>query len=370
MMSRKATLSLRGKGMMSCDPQLIKNAKLVSRYASETGKPVPELNNAIKLAEAAPNNGKTDAEAEQDLLAAQASVINHLGVTDITAIQTWYSSSEQMWGFFTRALTFLCLFLSLIAVISFTFPFNDAKARLEEITSFCREKALSNKNHEQSLVVDPTTGIRISAAEKPSIKDCFLLESRATDNVVESTSTVEISTNYARISVLNQDIAERVKLYSNPPSILLFTRNIADKFGIKILVSDESERVAQLQAFPGAVLYNAANDLSFIVYLFGSGILPMFYGLLGSSVFLLRRSLSTSPDDYRMVTSVVTTVMRLGLGCVAGIIVGWLAGPSELSSIKDLANGPFVLAFIAGFSIDIVFSVMDRIILAFDPLRK
>ena len=71
-----------------------------------------------------------------------------------------------------------------------------------------------------------------------------------------------------------------------------------------------------------------------------------------------------------MVTSVVTTVMRLGLGCVAGIIVGWLAGPSELNSIKDLANGPFVLAFIAGFSIDIVFSVMDRIILAFDPLRK
>ena len=131
-----------------------------------------------------------------------------------------------------------------------------------------------------------------------------------------------------------------------------------------------SERIAQLQAFPGAVLYNAANDLSFIVYLFGSGILQTFYGLLGSSVFLLRRSLSTSPDDYRMVTSVVITVMRLGLGCVAGIIVGWLAGPSELSSIKDLANGPFVLAFIAGFSIDIVFSVMDRIILAFDPLRK
>jgi hypothetical protein len=196
------------------------------------------------------------------------------------------------------------------------------------------------------------------------------LESRATNSAVEFISPAEIDTSNARVSSLNQDTLERIKLYSSPPSILLFTRNIVGKVGIKIFVSNDGERFEQLQRFPGIVLYNAANDLSFIVYLFGSGILPVFYGLLGSSVFLLRRSLSTSPDDYRMVTSVVTTIMRLGLGCVAGIIVGWLAGPVELNSIKDLANGPFVLAFIAGFSIDIVFSIMDRIILAFEPLRK
>jgi hypothetical protein len=129
---------------MSCDPQLIKNAEIVSRYASETGKVASELNNAIKIAHSAPNNGKTDAQVEQDLLAAQANVINRLGVTDITAIQTWYSKREQIFGWLTRALTFSCLFLSLIAVISFTFPFNDAKTRLEEIASFCREKVSPN----------------------------------------------------------------------------------------------------------------------------------------------------------------------------------------------------------------------------------
>ena len=40
-----------------------------------------------------------------------------------------------------------------------------------------------------------------------------------------------------------------------------------------------------------------------------------------------------------------------------------------MNAVEDLANGPFLIAFIAGFSIDIVFSLMDRIINAFQTTK-
>jgi hypothetical protein len=116
---------------------------------------------------------------------------------------------------------------------------------------------------------------------------------------------------------------------------------------------------------PGVALYKAAQDFSFIVYVLGSGYLPMLYGGLG---FMLRRSLSNDPADYLMITSGVQTAMRIGLGCVAGIIVGWFNLPSA-NEITTLASTQFAIAFLAGFSIDIVFLLLDRTVSVFDFKR-
>ena len=47
---------------------------------------------------------------------------------------------------------------------------------------------------------------------------------------------------------------------------------------------------------------------------------------------------------------------------MAGLIVGWFQTPD----VSKLTTTPFALAFVAGFSIDIVFSLLERIVAAFD----
>jgi hypothetical protein len=95
------------------------------------------------------------------------------------------------------------------------------------------------------------------------------------------------------------------------------------------------------------------------VMLQSAWILPFLTGLLGATIFLLRDSL----DPLTPNLGAPRAVVRLSLGGVAGIIIGWFWTPSgtlgaELASVSSL---PLALAFVAGFSIDILFSVLDRI---------
>ena len=86
-------------------------------------------------------------------------------------------------------------------------------------------------------------------------------------------------------------------------------------------------------------------------------LLPILYGLLGASVFVLRKIMhgisnaTYSPDR--------SYLLRLALGTLAGLIIGWFAfllpGQSALSSIS-----PMAMAFLVGYNIEIVFSAMDR----------
>jgi hypothetical protein len=51
--------------------------------------------------------------------------------------------------------------------------------------------------------------------------------------------------------------------------------------------------------------------------------------------------------------------LRIWLGIVAGLAIGWFFKPSatEASGINLLS--PFALAFVAGYSVDLLFTAMD-----------
>jgi hypothetical protein len=89
--------------------------------------------------------------------------------------------------------------------------------------------------------------------------------------------------------------------------------------------------------------------------------LPMLYGLLGATVYILRtlanqiraRCYSNSCDiDFRI---------RLFLGTMGGLVSAWFLTP-------DIANGifkslsPFAIAFLTGYSVELLFAAMDRIV--------
>jgi hypothetical protein len=98
-------------------------------------------------------------------------------------------------------------------------------------------------------------------------------------------------------------------------------------------------------------------------------ILPLLYGLLGACAYVLRE---LSEEIQRMTFStedVINYNLRIQLGALSGLVVGWFlipGGGQDMEQAFSVYNlGPFALAFIAGYSIELLFSAMDRFIGAF-----
>lgn len=88
-------------------------------------------------------------------------------------------------------------------------------------------------------------------------------------------------------------------------------------------------------------------------------LLPFLYGLLGACVYVMRRLLF---DTQAAVVENVVIVLRLALGALAGVAIGWFAVPASGSATSlTVSSLPYLIAFLAGFSIDILFTVLDRL---------
>jgi hypothetical protein len=127
--------------------------------------------------------------------------------------------------------------------------------------------------------------------------------------------------------------------------------------------------VKSLQIDPGygmpvdEAIYATRNK----VFLLVSWMLPGLYGLLGACVFLMRKLLfvkgwRNGQGDARIV-DLLSLVLRIALGGLAGIIIGWFWVPTALttnSSAIAVSSVSFGVAFLAGFSIDSVFTLLDK----------
>ncbi len=98
--------------------------------------------------------------------------------------------------------------------------------------------------------------------------------------------------------------------------------------------------------------------------------LPILYGSLGACAFILRnisrevRDLTYTPD------SAIRYRLRMQLGPLAGLAVGWfLFVPSDTSTGDAFLSlrriSPFALAFLAGYSVELFFTAMDKMVEAF-----
>jgi hypothetical protein len=91
-------------------------------------------------------------------------------------------------------------------------------------------------------------------------------------------------------------------------------------------------------------------------------ILPFLYGLLGTCVYILR-SLSTEIRNSSYSTDVAYR-LRMPLGALAGVAIAWVVVPeSDPGLVRSIP--PLGLAFLAGYSVEVLFAAMDRFIAAF-----
>lgn len=83
-------------------------------------------------------------------------------------------------------------------------------------------------------------------------------------------------------------------------------------------------------------------------------VLPFLYGLLGTLVYILRSlNLEIQQKTYTASTS-YGYHLRVIIGALTGVAVVWFLQSKSISSVA--------LAFLAGYSVEIVFAAMDKLV--------
>jgi hypothetical protein len=122
-----------------------------------------------------------------------------------------------------------------------------------------------------------------------------------------------------------------------------------------------------LSKYPGGVSQQPLNSLAYIVQgkidAQSGWVLPALYGALGACLYLLRVVVSIKSPNVELIPAFV----RIIVGGIGGLVVGWFWVPST-GSFNSGGSAPaaFALALLAGFSLDLVFSMLEKAIKLFD----
>ena len=104
----------------------------------------------------------------------------------------------------------------------------------------------------------------------------------------------------------------------------------------------------------------------FVLQILQTYLLPLLYGWVGAMAFVLRSLIVTVKNRSFRVEVNVEYRLRVYLGLLAGLVIGWFLsskGTGGQPAMADLT--PAALSFVAGYSVEILFSTMDRIVSGF-----
>jgi len=146
----------------------------------------------------------------------------------------------------------------------------------------------------------------------------------------EDMNTRLITFGLLHVSVENAD-------YSASTDIAEVTKNISDYYDLRTHFSMFGERV------------------SIVIKILNFALLPLILGMLGACAYVTRLISDEIRDTTFSNTSRQRHFVRVGLGALAGVVVGsgWIG--------SDLSWSPLALAFVAGYAIEPVFATIDTI---------
>ena len=119
-----------------------------------------------------------------------------------------------------------------------------------------------------------------------------------------------------------------------------------------------------VQAKAGWIKQVVAGSL-YVVDVFQQFVLPMLYGGLGAIAYALRTLAQQSRDRLYRVENETADSLRTWLGVIAGLAIGWFFTSDKSAGAGPGALSPLALAFVAGYSVDLLFTAMDRLVAAF-----
>jgi hypothetical protein len=163
--------------------------------------------------------------------------------------------------------------------------------------------------------------------------------------------------------------------------------SISDMFLLKNTLDSDSRFVGALMLYLSTAdddqieytHYYKAFDVSYvdlrnlekaeyILQIISRFLLPVIYGFMGATVFLVRKIYYEYNRETLSESSTVDFRLRFFLGGVAGLAVAWFLAPANepiaaalpTSTIANLS--PLVMSFIAGYAVELLFSVLDRVV--------
>jgi hypothetical protein len=90
-------------------------------------------------------------------------------------------------------------------------------------------------------------------------------------------------------------------------------------------------------------------------------ILPLLYGCLGASLYVLR-ALATDAKEYTFdMERRIGYHLRIYMGSLCGLVIGWFIPDAK---VHEAGMTQYALSILGGYSVDILFGVMDKIILS------
>ena len=104
----------------------------------------------------------------------------------------------------------------------------------------------------------------------------------------------------------------------------------------------------------------------FVLQILQTYVLPLLYGWVGAMAFVLRSLIVTVKKKSFRVELNVEYRLRVYLGLLAGLVIGWFLsskGDARQVGVADLT--PAAVSFLAGYSVEIMFATMDRIVSGF-----
>ena len=127
--------------------------------------------------------------------------------------------------------------------------------------------------------------------------------------------------------------------------------------------------------------YIASNESEQVIRVISEFILPLLYGLLGACAYILRDLTNAIGSVTFSKSSMINYSLRLIMGPLVGIAVGLFLGapnPNLTADINAIDNplaavapptvpslGTMALAFLAGYSVEVLFSALDSLVGAF-----
>ncbi|SCK55324.1 hypothetical protein VAR608DRAFT_5695 [Variovorax sp. HW608] len=366
---------------------LVADLRLVFGYAGKAGLMTPDLLELFDRADQAlADPSIRDARPALAALSAGAQKIAPITVADLRFGRDPFTPQNQ--GRARTAQFSLACFAVLVLVVLAMFMIDlqneqDALATIEQVQSMNARQKLTELR-------------RMAQMHKPLSEDA-ILQAQFRQKVVELTQINErISNTYS----LDRAAAESSLLM--PDKLLDWLTSRADamsKVGPSLVADDEICKVesdGELKLPPNskdgplwlqAVSREEITDFCFLLNVIGSDqevadftrqvveqqgfaprikqkiaergqwILPFLFGLLGSSVFMMRHVASVRTPAIEW----VPMIMRVTLGGVAGVAVGWFWSAGNTSmQVSGSLSLPFALAFLTGYGIDVLFSLLDR----------
>lgn len=100
----------------------------------------------------------------------------------------------------------------------------------------------------------------------------------------------------------------------------------------------------------------------FVLEVLQNFILPMLYGCLGAALFVLRSLAQDAKEQTFDVERKIGYNLRFYMGSLCGLVIGWFIPDAP---VQEAGMTQYSLSVLGGYSVDIVFVMMDKIIATF-----